>query len=307
LENQLFLKDNCEGFEAYKTNLLKERFDDIYKKAGVSNKESFEKFALNYNNEMNAIILFSEKEVSANTSFELFNLAMITGKLGKTSSGLISLKEKNNSQGLFDMGICTKLGVGGVPVDNKELVEKMKSKWGIKDVLAATGLKLKDQLESGKLKNIFIFGEDPIGCAIDSKAVSKWFTMAEFTVVQDYFITETAKTADLILPASFPFESGGTYSNTQKVLQKFEKQIESNIEYNSCEQLIKLNEKFGFKGLNDVVDVMMEAINMLPQEEENKKHVFRNTDNDNPNKLFEYGCDYIVKYFEDGFNKAFMN
>ncbi len=307
LENQLFLKDNCEGFEAYKTNLLKEKFDDIYKKAGVSSKECFEKFALNYNNEMNAVIIFSEKEVSANTSLELFNLAMITGKLGKTSNGLISLKEKNNSQGLFDMGICTKLGVGGVPVDDKDLVEKMKSKWGIKDVPAATGVKLKDQLESGKLKNIFIFGEDPIGCAIDPKEISKWFAKLEFKVVQDYFITETAKTADLILPASFPFESGGTYSNTQKVLQKFEKQTDCNIEFNSCEQLIKLNEKFGFKGLNDVIDVMMEAINMLPQEDENKIHAFRNTDDDNPNRLFEYGCDYIVKYFEEGFDKAFMN
>ena len=84
---------------------------------------------------------------------------------------------------------------------------------------------MKDQLESGKLKNILVFGEDPIGCAIDSKEISKWFTNADFIVVQDYFMTETAKTANLILPASFPFESGGSYTNTQKILQKFDKPL----------------------------------------------------------------------------------
>jgi len=307
LENQLFIKDNCQGFDDYKKNLLKENFDDLCKKAGVCCKECVEKFAEVYNTEINAVIVFSEKELSSNSCMEIFNLAMITGKLGKTANGLISLKEKNNSQGLFDMGICSKLGVGGVPIDDKELVGKMKSKWGIKDLPAASGIKITDQLESGKLKNILIFGEDPIGCAIDPKAISKWFAKADFIVVQDYFMTETAKAANLILPASFPFESGGSYSNTQKILQKFDKQINSKVELNSCEQLIKLNEKFEFKGLNDVIDVMMEAIYMLPQKDENKIHTFKNTTNDNSSRIFNYGCDHLIKYFEDNFDYAFKN
>ena len=254
---------------------------------------------------MNAVLVFSEKELSSNSCMEIFNLAMITGKLGKTANGLISLKEKNNSQGLFDMGICSKLGVGGVSIDDKDLVEKMKSKWGIKDIPASIGIKMKDQLESGKLKNILVFGEDPIGCAIDSKEISKWFTNADFIVVQDYFMTETAKTANLILPASFPFESGGSYTNTQKILQKFDKQIEGKVELNSCEQLLKLNEKFGLNGLKDVIDVMMEAIYMLPLKDENTIHTFKNTGNDNQNRIFNYGCDNLIKYFEDNFEKSF--
>ena len=89
-------------------------------------------FAKEFNHEMNAIIIFSEKEICGQSAFELKNLAMITGKLGKTSNGLISLKEKNNSQGLFDMGICPKVGVGGQPILTKELQKKMKDKWGVK-------------------------------------------------------------------------------------------------------------------------------------------------------------------------------
>ena len=118
-------------------------------------------------------------------------------------------------------------------------------------------------------------------------------------------MTETAKEATLILPASFPFEAGGSYTNTQKILQKFDKQIEGKVELDSCEQLIKLNEKFGFKGLNDSIDVMMEAIYMLPQKDENKIHTFKNTGDDNQNRIFNYGCDNLIKYFEDNFEKSF--
>ena len=119
-------------------------------------------------------------------------------------------------------------------------------------------------------------------------------------------MTETAKVADLILPASFPFESGGTYSNTQKIIQKFEKHIKNKIEYNSFEQLISILEKFGFKKLDNVIDVMMEAISMLP-ENENISYTFTITDGAKPNRIFDYGCDYLVKYVEDEFSKAFQN
>ncbi len=109
-ENGLFIKDNCEGYEEYKEELLKENFVDLVEKSGVQFMDQVIEFAKEFNKEMNAIIIYSEKEVCAQTSFEMKNLAMVTGKLGKTANGLIALKEKNNSQGLFDMGICPKVG-----------------------------------------------------------------------------------------------------------------------------------------------------------------------------------------------------
>lgn len=306
LENQMFIKDNCEGFAEYKSALLKEKFESIYEQAGVCCKECFEKFAEDYNKELNAVVVFSEKELSSNSCLELFNLSMITGKLGKTANGLISLKEKNNSQGLFDMGICSKLGIGGVPSNDKTYIEKVKAKWNVKD-FPSEAVKIIDLFDQGKLKNIFVFGEDPIGCAKDQKNVTAWFTKADFVVVQDYFVTETAKEADLILPASLPIETGGSFTNTQKILQKFEKQISSKVEINSTMQLIKLLEKHNLIGLHDTVDVMMEAISLLPSAESNEKHNFKITEGDNNNRIFDYGCDYLVKYFEKNFDKAFEN
>ncbi len=109
-ENKLFLDDQCEGFVEYKEFLLKENFVDLIEKSGVPYMDLVVEFAKEINRQMNAVIVFSEKELSANASRELFNLSLITGKLGKTSCGIISLKEKNNSEGLFNMGIRPAIG-----------------------------------------------------------------------------------------------------------------------------------------------------------------------------------------------------
>ncbi len=95
-QNDMFLKDKCEGFDEYKKALLKEDFKKLYSDAGFCCEDCFEMFADDFNKQKNAVILFSEKEVSSETTVELLNLAMITGKLGKTSMGIVSLKEKNN-------------------------------------------------------------------------------------------------------------------------------------------------------------------------------------------------------------------
>jgi formate dehydrogenase major subunit len=303
-ENGLFIKDNTEGFEKYKKELLKENFVELVEKSGVKFMDSIIEFAKEFNNQMNAIIIFSEKEICAQSAFELRNLAMVTGKLGKTSNGVISLKEKNNSQGLFDMGICPKLGVGGQDIFNMDLQANMKEKWGVKRLPKFITDSQYEALEKGILKNLFIFGEDPLGCAQNKVKVAGWLSVAEFVVVQDYFMTKTAEQADLILPASFPVEIGGSFANTQKVIQEFDAVMESKVNKTSLQQLIDLNAKFGMNGVSNAKDVMMEAIGLLPAKAETRLHNFKQTDDSNCNRMFDYGCDNIVKQFEEYFDEA---
>jgi formate dehydrogenase major subunit len=157
------------------------------------------------------------------------------------------------------------------------------------------------------LKNIFIFGEDPIGCSNGAQEFKSCFEKADFVAVQDYFITETAKFADLILPASFPAESGGSFTNTQKIFQKFDATLESKVELSNAMQLIELLKQFGITRIKDQIDAMLEAIAMLPQRGQKKKHIFQFTTEDNQNRIFEHGCDYIVKYFNEDFAQKFEN
>ena len=306
LENGLFLNDRVEGFEGYKTKLLSENYDELLSKAGITDKELFAGFAGTFNKEMNAIIIFSEKEISRPTGIELFNLAMITGKLGKTFNGIVSLKEKNNSQGLFDMGIHEMLGPGGIPIDDPSLVTRLKEKWQIDDI-PAVKYDLKQQLDEGGIRNLFVFGEDPVGCAVNGET-SEWFSKAEFKVVQDYFLTPTALEADLILPGSFPSESGGSFTNAQKVIQEFDAVFPPKIEKSILEQLTDLLKLFGIDGLSFRDYVFEEIIAILPQGKDHSKIIMHQTDSDKECLFFKYGCDAVVRIFEEEFeNKQRKN
>ncbi|MCK4569234.1 MAG: FAD-dependent oxidoreductase [Bacteroidales bacterium] len=305
--NGLFIGDNCEGFTAYKEDLLKENFVDLVEKSGVTFMDSVIEFAKAYNNEMNAVIIFSEKEICSNTCSELFNLALITGKLGKTANGLISVKEKNNAQGIFDMGICPTLGVGAVDINDKGLVSRMKKSWKVKSLPKDVIVSQFEKLDKGKLKNLFIFGEDPLGCTEDKVKVAGWLTVADFVVVMDYFKTDTANQADLVLPASFPFESGGTFTNTQKVIQHFESGFELKTGMSTLEQLSALMKEFGVKQKSKPEEVMSEIVSLLPEAGEEDKFIFRTTEEINDCRMFKHGCDNIVKRFDDEFDDAFEN
>ncbi len=305
LHNALFIKDNCNGFDEYKRELAKENYEQLVKDAGVCCKECVEEFAENYNKEINAVLVFSEKEVSSNVSKELFNLAMITGKLGKTANGLISLKEKNNSQGLFDMGISSKNGVGNVDLADKKYAKRLAKKWNVKELPEQVKKCMKELLNEGLLKKFYIFGEDPVGCTTDKEKVQKWFSEAEFVMVQDYFMTETAKNANLVLPAVFPIETSGSFTNTQKNIQVFEKQFKGKVEIENFMQLILIYNQFAETKMDSVDDVRKEIFELLSDIEKKGNYEFVYTEKENINKLFKHGCDFVVKYFDEYFKKSF--
>ncbi len=306
LENALFIKDRCEGFEAYKTAVLNENYAELIEKSGVCCPDKIAEFAKDYNNQMNAVLVFSEKELSAHACTEVFNLAMITGKLGKTASGLIPLKEKNNAQGIFDMGAIPAYGVGTQCITNKAFITKMKTIWGVDSMADDLRKCMLGAMKDGAYKNLFIFGEDPVGCAIDKAEVNAWMKAADFVAVQDYFMTETAEAADLILPATMPIEMDGSYSNAQKVFQEFEAQFEPKLAKQSFEQITDILELLGVKGEKEVMDIRAEALSLLPTEAKDEAYQFKYTEtNSNFNRLFNYGCDAVHLRFETDFEKAF--
>ena len=307
LQNALYIKGHCTGFDEYKKKVLAENYDDLIKQSGICCKECLEDFAVNYNNEINAVVVFSEKEVSSNVSREIYNLALITGKLGKTANGLIPLKEKNNSQGLFDMGISSKNGIGYNDLSNEKFARKLAKKWMI-DELAPVGEKcMNEKLNEGLLKKFYIFGEDPVGCAIDKAKIQKWFADAEFILVQDYFMTETAKMANLILPAVFPIETSGSYTNTQKNIQVFEKQFHGKVEFENYKQVAEIIKQFTNCRMESVDDIRKEIFELLTENENSEKREIVFTEKDNRNRLFNHGCDYTVKYFDEYFKNSFEN
>lgn len=299
-----FVQNKTSDFQSYKDSVLAEDFDELFKGSGLCCIDHFVDLARQIADEPNPLFIFSEKELSSNCSFELRNLAMLIGKLGEPSAGIIALKEKNNSQGIIDMGVCHKVGTGFQDISDPKVIEKFKKIWKIAHFPEKIN-SVFHLMQKGLARNVFIFGEDPIGCAIDKPEVERWFDQVEFLMVQDYFLTETAMKADLILPASFPVETGGTFTNSQKYIQKFGKGISMAVEHSNIEQIISLLDKFGINSIYDADDALLEAFMLFPISIENKKYQFNYTMHENFNRMFNHGCDIVNKRFDDEFENAF--
>jgi formate dehydrogenase major subunit len=296
--NQLYINDNTIGYEEYKSSLMKEDFSKLIADSGVKFMDEVIEFAKAFNNEMNAIIVYSEKELGTASCRELHNLAMLTGKLGKTSNGLISLKEKNNSHGLYDMGAHSSYLPGMQCITHDEARSRSAEVWGIQpETLVKTDLL--QGLNQGDFAGLFIFGEDPLGCATDKSIVQSWLNKASFKLVQDYFLTETTLEADLVMPASIPAETGGSFSNTQHVIQPFDAVLPVKEGQDSVQQLISLLKGFGSNGLNTTEEVLSEAFRIFSPELKNDKDRFVYTTADDYNRLFDYGCDSLTKLFQE--------
>ena len=300
MENNVYIDDHCVGYEEYRNRILEENFDALVEQAGTT-PAHVARFAEQYNEEANAVLLFPEKHISGNTCHELRNLNFITGKAGKTSSGLIALKEKNNSQGLLDMGGCAAFAPGGGHMDDTNTIAGLEAVWNSKKLSLHINQEQWSLLHEGKIKNAFVFGEDPVGCAIKPEEVRPALEKTGFMVVQDLFMSETAQMADIILPASVHIETGGSFTNAGKHIQQFDASKDHPLEKTSFDQLKDLLATFGVEnGYASPSDVLLEAARILQESPENKgPRPLVYTGSDNFNRRFAAGCDLLTKRFED--------
>lgn len=292
LEDKVYIKNLIQNFSEYKESLLKVDFNMLCQRAGVS-AEVIKSFADEFRNESHAVIAFSENELSGHTCGEIFNLALLTGKHGRNGAGLLLLKENNNSHGLHDMGVMWNLGPGATPWDDPFQRSTVEFTWRSKELPVTRGYTLHKFRDKG-YDSIFIFGEDPVGCAYDENEMRQLLSKTRFIAVQDYFLTPTAQMAHLVLPASFPFETGGTFTNSQRVIQKASKKLDCPLEYCSWKQLEEILARNGFNRYESVDDITFEIASLLPKFCTSSKLLFRMNDDDNFNPLFRAGCDALL-------------
>ena len=298
LYNLMYIGDNCVGFDEYAKALIARDFKQMVKASGVD-EDTIAKFARGFTSQINPVLIFSEKEVCSDTAVELRNMVMLAGKLGRTSAGILCLKENNNSQGLIDTGISPRRLPGNNDISSQDAVRKFESKWGVKGLPENVSC-MKTRLEKGEFKNIFIFGEDPAGCAVNKDSCVAMLTAAEFMMVQDYFMTDTALLADIVLPATYPFETGGSFTNTQRFLQRFEKKLTSPVEVNNPGQLSAILNRLGINAVSDPDAILDELFGFIEQKPDNESFVI--TEGVSNKALFTDGADALKMTFHEYFN-----
>ncbi len=157
------------------------------------------------------------------------NLMMLTGNMGKPGGGVNPLRGQNNVQGACDMGALPNVYSGYQKVTDEAARKKMIEMWGFDDIAEGkVGYTVTEMInvladEPGKLKALYIMGENPMLSDPDLAHVKQGLENLEFLVVQDIFLTETAELADVVLPACCYAEKDGTQTSTERRVQRWRK------------------------------------------------------------------------------------
>ena len=149
------------------------------------------------------------------------NLAMLTGHIGRPGAGVNPLRGQNNVQGACDLGALPNVYPGYQQVTDEKAREKFEKAWGAKLPVqpGLTITEIMDAAHNGRIKTVYIMGENPVLSDPDSNHVKAALKHLDFLVVQDIFLTETAQFADVVLPSLSWAEKDGTFTNTERRVQ----------------------------------------------------------------------------------------
>lgn len=156
------------------------------------------------------------------------NMAMMVGKLGKPGCGVNPLRGQNNVQGACDMGAQPTDFPGYQKVAKEGVVEKFEKAWGV-PLNRKVGTHATDVFPAairGDIKGLYIYGEDPVVTDADTTHIIKALKSLDFFVLEELFMTETAAYADVILPGMSYAEKEGTFSNTERRVQRVRKAVD---------------------------------------------------------------------------------
>ncbi|MDD2899359.1 MAG: formate dehydrogenase subunit alpha, partial [Desulfuromonadaceae bacterium] len=198
------------------------------------------------------------------------SLALLTGNMGRPGTGVNPLRGQNNVQGGCDMGALPDLYSGYQRVTDPLVREKFARAWGVASLPAVPGLPLTRAMNAaseGSLQGMFIMGENPMLSDADQNHARSVLENLEVLVVQDIFLTETAALADIVLPAACFAEKEGTFTSTERKIQRVRKAVEPPGEARTDGEIIcGLAECAGFKGIfsSDASVIMDEIAGLTP-------------------------------------------
>lgn len=230
LHNTEFIEEKTTGFEDWKKHV--EAFTPEYAEdiTGVP-KENIVKAARIYGASRKAGIFYTmgitQHTCGTDNVSAIANLATITGNVGREFTGINPLRGQNNVQGASDAACLPDVYPGYQRVDIHEVREKFEEAWRVK-LSSKTGLTATEMINAaanGIINAMYIMGENPVITDPNISHTVEAFKKLDFLIVQDIFMTETARLADIILPAACSYEKEGTFTNTERKVQRVRKAL----------------------------------------------------------------------------------
>ena len=227
-----FISERCENLDAFKESLSNFDLDIVEKITGVSKDRIIQAariFATSHPAAIFYAMGITQHSHGTDNVIAVANLAMLTGNIGKPGSGVNPLRGQNNVQGACDMGALPNVYPGYQAVANESVKEKFEAGWGCSLPPARPGLTVTEVFEAaynGQIKAMYIMGENPVLTEPEAKHAIEALQRLELLIVQDCFLTETAQLAHIILPSTTFAEKDGTFTNTERRVQRVRKAIE---------------------------------------------------------------------------------
>ncbi len=266
-----FVATRTEGFAELKEAVAAFTPENYAGIIGVS-AETIREIARGFAKAKNAALFYTmgitQHTSGTNNVLAVANLSMLTGQIGKPSSGVNPLRGQNNVQGACDMGALPNVFPGYQAVTDPAIAEKFSKAWGTA-LPAKAGLTVGEMMDAahhGDLKALYILGENPMLSDPDITHVEHALNNLEFLVVQDLFLTETAMLADVVLPGSSFAEKDGTFSNTERRVQRVRKAIQPISGKADWETITEIMTKMGFPhSYGSAAEIFDEMAKVTPQ------------------------------------------
>ena len=230
LLNEQFIAERTENFEAVKEAVKKYTPEHVESVTSIPKEDLIQAARLYARSGASAIIYamgITQHITGTDAVKSLANLAMLTGHVGRPGTGVNPLRGQNNVQGACDMGCLPGNFTAYTQVANEEHRRKFEEAWGVA-LNPKPGLtipKIIEGADKGTIKALMIMGENPMMSDPDLTHVEHALKKLDLLVVQDIFLNETAQIADVVLPSSAWAEKDGTYSSTERRVQRIRKAV----------------------------------------------------------------------------------
>ncbi|MEO1088197.1 MAG: molybdopterin-dependent oxidoreductase, partial [Acidobacteriota bacterium] len=232
LEDREWVAANTENFEAVKETVLRYPPEEAEKITGVP-AETIREVARAYATTEKAGIYYTlgitEHTHGTDNVYALSNLVLMTGHLGIRSAGMNPLRGQNNVQGANDSGATPVFYPGYQNADDPEVRQKFADAWGVPQS-ETPGLNLNEMMKAmgrDEIKGMFLMGEDIVVSEPNVSHVEEGMNHLDFLVVQDIFLNESCRWADVILPAACFAEKDGVFTNSDRRVQRVRSAVEA--------------------------------------------------------------------------------
>ncbi|MGB3155575.1 MAG: molybdopterin-dependent oxidoreductase, partial [Chitinophagaceae bacterium] len=269
LEDKQFIESRTEGYPGFKDHVMNMNMDELEKISGVD-KNLAREAAIAYASAPNAMSFHglgvTEHSQGTYTVMLIADLAMITGNIGRRGVGVNPLRGQNNVQGAADMGCQPHQGAGYLDITNPEYHHLYEDFYQAKLPLHV-GFKIPQMYDAalnGKLKALWLMGEDNVQTDPNTQHVVSALSKLDLLIVQEIFMTETARMAHVVLPAASFLEKSGTFTNGERRIQRVQKVVEPIAGTKSDGQIIvEIMNQMGYAQPDYDPETLLEEISQI--------------------------------------------